>query len=179
MTRRQGAELSADYKSGQWLAYASYSYLDATYRFDGDIASPNNPMADANGNVQVVTGNKIPGLPQHQFKAGLDYFVTPDWKIGGDIIAVGSRYYVGDDANQNDKLPGYAVVNLHTSYQVTPNITLFALANNIFNNKYALFGTYFEPQGTAKAGLPITLTDQRTLVPGAPLAIYGGIRVKL
>ena len=179
LTRRQGAELSADYKSGQWLAYASYSYLDATYRFDGDIASPNNPMADANGNVQVVTGNKIPGLPQHQFKAGLDYFVTPDWKIGGDIIAVGSRYYVGDDANQNDKLPGYAVVNLHTSYQVTPNITLFALANNIFNNKYALFGTYFEPQGTAKAGLPITLTDQRTLVPGAPLAIYGGIRVKL
>jgi iron complex outermembrane recepter protein len=27
--------------------------------------------------------------------------------------------------------------------------------------------------------LPITLTDQRTQVPGQPFAIYGGIRVKL
>ena len=41
---------------------------------------------------------------------------------------------------------------------------VFALVNNVFNQKFALFGTYFEPQGTAKAGLPIVLTDQRTEV---------------
>jgi len=178
-TRRQGVELSAEYKSSQWLVYAGYSYIDATYRFAGDIASPNNPSADADGNVHVVSGNRIPGIPQHQFKAGVDYLVTPEWKIGADVVAVGSRFYVGDDANQNDKLPGYAVVNLHTSYQVTSNVTLFAVINNLFDNKYALFGTYFEPAGTAKAGLPIALTDQRTEVPGQPFAVYGGIRVKL
>jgi len=62
---------------------------------------------------------------------------------------------------------------------VSKNVTLFANINNLFNSKYALFGTYFEPNGTAKAGLPIALSDQQTLVPGMPFAIYGGIRVKL
>ena len=178
-TRRQGAEISAEFKSSRWLAYAGYSYIDATYRFTGDIASPNNPSADDNGNIHIVAGNRIPGIPQHQLKAGFDYLLTPEWKFGADLVAVGSQFFVGDGANQNQKLPGYATVNLHTSYQLTKNITLFASVNNLFNSKYALFGTYFEPQGTAKAGLPITLTDQRTEVPGAPFAIYGGIRVKL
>jgi hypothetical protein len=27
--------------------------------------------------------------------------------------------------------------------------------------------------------MPIALTDQQTLVPGMPFAIYGGIRIKL
>ncbi len=178
-TRRQGVEISGEYKSSRWLIYANYNYLEATYRFAGDIASPNNPSADANGNIQVMSGNRIPGLPQHQFKAGADFLLTPEWKLGGDLVAVGSQYFVGDDANQNQKLSGYVVANIHTSYQVTPEITLFAVANNVFNSKYALFGTYFEPQGTAKAGLPFALTDQRTLVPGAPFAIYGGIKIRL
>jgi iron complex outermembrane receptor protein len=178
-TRRQGAELSAEYKSSQWLVYGGYSYIDATYRFNGTLASPNNPSADADGNIFVTSGNRIPGIPQHQFKFGAEYLVTPQWKVGGNLVAVGSSYYVGDDANQNQKLPGYAVVNLHTSYEVTRNITLFGVINNLFDKHYALYGTYFEPNGTSKAGLGIALTDQRTEVPGSPLAIYGGIRVKL
>ncbi len=178
-TRRQGVELSAEYKSSRWLVYGGYSYIDATYRFTGDIASPNNPLADANGNVHVVPGNHIPGIPQHQFKAGAEYLVTPEWKVGADMVAVGSQYFVGDDANQNPKLPAYVVVNLHTSYQINANITLFASVSNLFNNKYALFGTYFQPEGTSKAGLPIMLTDQRTEVPGQPFAIYGGLRMKI
>jgi iron complex outermembrane receptor protein len=178
-TRRQGVELSAEYKSARWLAYAGYSYIDATYRFNGTLASPNNPSSDTDGNIFVVSGNRIPGVPQHQFKAGADYLITPQWKLGADLVFVGERFYVGDDANQNSKLPSYAVVNLHSSYQVNENITVFAVINNLFNKQYALFGTYFESEGTSKAGLPITLTDQRTQVPGQPFAIYGGIRVKL
>lgn len=178
-TRRQGVELSAEYKSARWLAYVGYSYIDATYRFNGTLASPNNPSADANGNIYVVSGNRIPGIPQHQFKAGAEYLITPQWKFGADLVFVGKRFYVGDDANQNDQLPSYAVVNLHTSYDVTANVTVFGVINNLFNKQYALFGTYFESEGTSKAGLPITLTDQRTQVPGQPFAIYGGVRVKL
>jgi iron complex outermembrane receptor protein len=178
-TRRQGVELAAEYRSERWLAYAGYSYIDATYRFDGDIASPNNPLADDDGNVRVTSGNRIPGIPQHQFKAGLDYWVTPQWKLGGDVVAVGRRLYVGDDSNQNPLMPSYAVVNVHTSFEVSKNVTLFGVVNNLFNKKYALFGTYFEAEGTSKAGLPIELTDQRTEVPGAPFAVFGGIRVKL
>ena len=32
-TRRQGVELSTEYKSDQWLVYGGYSFIDATYRF--------------------------------------------------------------------------------------------------------------------------------------------------
>ncbi len=179
LTRRQGVELSAEYKAPRWIAYAGYSYIDATYRFNGTLASPNNPSSDEDGNIFVTSGNRIPGIPQHQFKFGADYLVTPQWKVGADLVVVGERYYVGDDSNLNQKLPSYAVVNLHTSYEVTKNVTLFGVINNLFDKRYALFGTYFESEGTSKAGLPISLTDQRTQVPGQPFAIYGGIRVKL
>jgi iron complex outermembrane receptor protein len=105
--------------------------------------------------------------------------VTPEWKVGANRAAVGSTFFVGDDANQNVKLPGYWVVNLHTTYQVSKTLHLFAVVNNLFDRKYALSGTYFEPQGVVNAGLPFTLADQRTLVPGQPLAVYGGLRAKL
>lgn len=178
-TRRQGAELSAEFRSPRWLAYAGYSLIDATYRFDGILSSPNNPSSDSDGNIFVTWGNRIPGIPRHQFKFGAEYLITPQWKFGADVVVVGERYYVGDDSNLNQKLPSYAVVNLHTSYEVNQNITVYGVINNLFDKRYALFGTYFEPEGTAKAGLPIALTDQRTQVPGQPFAIYGGIRVKL
>ena len=70
-TRRQGLEAGAEYRNAQWLLYANYSYTDATYQFSGLLASPNNPLADDNGNVIVMPGDRIPGIPQHQFKAGV------------------------------------------------------------------------------------------------------------
>src|SRR5262249_38997263 len=108
---------------------------------------------------------------------GLDYRMAPAWKVGGDIAVVGSQFFVGDDANQNDKLPGYWLMNLRTSYAITRNVELFALVNNLFDKRYALFGTYFDPGGVANAGLPISLTDPRTEVFGQPRSFYGGLRV--
>ncbi|MBX9844393.1 MAG: TonB-dependent receptor [Xanthobacteraceae bacterium] len=177
-TRRQGLEASAEIRSGPWTAFLSYSYLDATYRFAGNIASPNNPSADADGNILVTPGKTIPGIPRHQFKARVDYAMTPDWIIGGNVVAVGSQYYVGDDANQNDKLPGYWVANLHTSYQVTKAMQVFGLVNNLFNQPYSTFGTYFEPGQIANA-LANPPTDPRMQTPAQPLSVYVGARVRI
>jgi iron complex outermembrane receptor protein len=176
-TRRQGVEASLQYQSTRWLAYAGYSLIDATYRFAGDLPSPNNPLADANGNVHVVSGKRIPGIPLHQGKLGLEFMPTPQWKLGADAVAVGSRYFLGDDGNQNQKLPGYWLVNLHASYQVTKELQVFLLVNNVFDHRYALFGTYFNPEAAANVGLPITLTDRRSEVLGQPLSVYGGMRI--
>jgi iron complex outermembrane recepter protein len=178
-TRRQGFEAGANFQSAQWLIYANYSFIDATFQFTGDIASPNNPSADADGNVHVTPGKRIPGIPQHQFKAGADYAVTPVWKLGADVIAVGSQFYVGDQANLNDKLPAYWLANLHTSYQLRKDLQIFGVVNNVFNQKFATHGIYFEPQSVANAGLPIALTDQRMQTPVQPLSIYVGLRAKL
>jgi iron complex outermembrane recepter protein len=147
------------------------------YQFTGDIPSPNNPMADANGNVHVVPEKRIPGIPQNQAKFGLDFMPTPQWTFGLDTVSIGSRYFVKDAANQDKKLAGCSLVNLHAFYQVTKELWVFALINKLFNGRYALFGTYFDPQAVATVGLPIVLTDRRTEVLGPPLSIYGGIRV--
>jgi iron complex outermembrane receptor protein len=177
--RRQGFEASVDYRNGPLSVYAGYSYIDATFQFTGDIASPNNPSADGDGNVHVTPGKHIPMIPLNQFKAGADYAVTPAWTVGGSMLWVGSRWFEGDPANQNEKLPAYSVFNLRTSYQVTKNVQVFGLVNNLFNKKYALFGTYFGPDGVQNAGTGFNFTDNRTEVPGQPLSIYVGLRAKL
>ena len=177
-TRRQGFEASADIKSGPWSTFLSYSFIDATYQFTGAIASPNNPSADADGNILVTPGKNIPGIPKHQFKARVDYAMTPAWTLGGSLVAVGSQYYVGDDANQNEKLAGYAVVNLHTSYQVTKQMQLFGLVNNLFDKRFSTFGTYFEPGQIANA-LANPPTDPRMQTPAQPLSVYVGARVRI
>jgi iron complex outermembrane receptor protein len=176
-TRRQGFEGGLQYQTPRWLFYTGYSFIDATYQFTAALSSPHNPAADADGNVQVVPGKHIPAIPQHQFKAGLEYAMTPEWKMGADVIAVGSQYYFGDDANRNEKLPAYWVANLRMSYQLTKELQLFALANNLFNQKYASYGRYFDTQATVNA-ISLALSDSRMQTPGQPLAVYAGLRLK-
>ena len=177
-SRRQGVEVGTQFRSPSWFVYANYSYIDATYRFTGNIASPNNPSADADGNIRITPGKRIPGIPQHQFKTGAEYLINPSWKIGADVIVVGSQYLVGDDANQNEKLPLYWVTNLRTSYDISKTVRVFGLVNNLFNRTYYPHGTYFDPQAVQNA-ISTVLTDRRTLTPGQPLAVYAGIRIQL
>ncbi|MGZ5803881.1 MAG: TonB-dependent receptor [Xanthobacteraceae bacterium] len=173
-TRRQGVEASADYTLAPWRIYANLAFVDATFRTRLTLSSPNNPMADANGSIFVVPGNHIPAVPDYRFKAGLEYAVTQDWKVGTDVNAVGSQYLVGDQSNQNAKVPAYWVVNLNSSYQVTKNVEVFGLVRNLFNQHYYSAGTFFETGSIAF----LNLTDPRTFVPGMPFAAYGGIRAR-
>jgi iron complex outermembrane recepter protein len=178
-TRRQGLEAGAQYQTSQYLVYANYAFIDATYQFSGELASPNNPFADANGNIFVTPGKQIPGIPQHQVKGGVDYWVTPELKLGTDVIWVSSQWFVGDDANQNPKLSDYWVANLHGSYQLTKEWQIYGVINNLFNRKFATFGTFFDPQSTVANALPGVLNDPRTVTPAQPLSVYVGMRAKL
>ena len=133
--------------------------------------------------MDVTPGDHIPGIPEHRFKLGAEYAVTDAWKLGADLNYVGSQWLVHDDTNQSPKVPAYTVVNLHTSYQVTKNIEVFGLINNVFNQHYYLGGTFFQTGGFQSAdpntpNLLAQLSDPRTFVPGAPLAAYAGIRAR-
>jgi iron complex outermembrane receptor protein len=172
-TRRQGLEASIQYQADRWFAYANYSYLDATYRFAGALASPNNPAADEDGNIFVTSGDRIPGIPQHHLQVGLDYTLTPAWKIGADVVGVSEQYYVGDEANQNSRLPAYWVTNLRTSYQVSEHLQVFGLVNNLFDRNYATYGTYFQTDGIAFKNF----SDARMITPAQPLSAYARLRV--
>jgi iron complex outermembrane receptor protein len=174
-TRRQGIEASAQYWHDRWNVFATYNFLDATFRDAILLASPDNPLADADGNIAVTPGNRIPSIPQHRFKAGAEYKLRDNWKIGANLIVASGQYLRGDESNLNPMLPGYWTVNLTTSYEVTKNVEVFGLVQNLFNKRYYTFGTFFDTSEIPFLGL----TDPRTVSPGAPLAVYGGIRAKL
>jgi outer membrane receptor protein involved in Fe transport len=177
-TRRQGIEAEVSVKSSKWQMNASYTFIDARFLDAITLGSPNSPFADANGNIQVSPGNQIPAVPRNRLKAGIDYAVTDAFTVGGDALFVTSQYFAGDDSNQFMKLPSYAVFNLHASYQVTKQIQLYARANNIFDNRYATYGTFFDTTALpnfANGGAPFT--DPRSLSPAQPRAIYAGMKV--
>ena len=64
------------------------------------------------------------------------------------------------------------------SYQLTKELQIYGVIKNLFNRKFATFGTYFDP-GSIVNVLPNPPTDPRTITPAQPLSIYVGMRAKL
>jgi outer membrane receptor protein involved in Fe transport len=175
-TRRQGIEAEVTLKSRALQLYASYALVDARFLDTLQVGS-NSPFADANGNVQILPGNRIPAIPRNRIKAGVEYSVTDALKLGGDAIFVGSQYFVGDESNQAERLPSYAVFNLHASYQIDKTFQVYARADNIFDNRYATYGTFFDTAAVPNfnnGGAPFT--DPRSLSPARPRAFYAGLK---
>jgi iron complex outermembrane recepter protein len=144
------------------------------------LQSPNDPFANADGLIFVLPGDHIPGIPNQRFKVSAEYQITDAWKFGGDLNVFGSQYLIHDDSNQNPKVPAYWVVNLHSSYQVTKNVEVFGLIQNLFNQHYDAAGTFFDTGGfnsnTFGGSNFLVLSDSRTFLPGMPFAVYGGVR---
>jgi len=186
-TLRQGVEAKVDLSWNRWTAYANYTFVDATYQSFLTLPGVNNPMATidpvtGSSVINVAPGDHIPGIPAHRLKLGAEYAITDAWKLGGDINYFGSQYLIHDDSNLNPKVPAYWVANLHTSYQVTKNVELFGLVQNLFNQHYYSAGTFFDTGGynNSTPGGPnlLTFNDPRTFLPGMPLAVYAGIKAK-
>ena len=180
-TLRQGVEAKVDLSWNRWTAYANYTFIDATYQSFITLSSPNNPAADPlTGTINVVPGDHIPGIPAQRFKVGAEYQITDAWKLGADLNVVGSQYLIHDDSNLNAKVPANWVVNMHSSYQVTKNVEIFGLVQNLFNQHYYSAGTFFSTAGfnnsTPGGANLFTFNDPRTFLPGMPLAVYAGIK---
>jgi iron complex outermembrane receptor protein len=182
-TRREGLEAGLNFRNEQWSAYLSYSYVYATFQSAIQLPSPSNPYQDEDGNIEVRAGDRLPGIPKNRVKAGVDYALTPQWKVGASLIIVSSQFYFGDESNQNPQMPGYHVVNLHTSYRLAKNLELFGSIDNLFNAKYATYGIYSDPTGIGAPGVPADGVtngpgvDNRFYSPAAPRAVYGGVRL--
>ncbi|HEY6578886.1 MAG TPA: TonB-dependent receptor, partial [Rhizomicrobium sp.] len=182
-TRRQGAELGLHYSDDRLSAFLDYSYVTATFESSLLLRSPQNPDADANGNIQVRPGDTLPGIPAHRVKAGADYHVTSSWLVGADIAYESGQYFYGDESNQLAPLPGYAVVNLHSRYEATDNVELFVDVVNALNANYATFGMLGDPTGVGAPGIPPDAVtngpgvNNRFESPAAPIGAFAGVRI--
>jgi outer membrane receptor protein involved in Fe transport len=113
----------------------------------------------------------------HRGTITVEYKITPRWTFGGSEIAESGLYRFGDESNLTKKVGGYAILTLDTSYRVTDHITVFALANNVLNQRYDTYGTFGPVGDVPFPAVPGGVTDTRTASPGAPIEGYGGVRV--
>ncbi len=182
-TRRQGFEAGLNYQDRAWSIYAQYSYVDATFRSPLLLPSPSNPFQDANGNIQVLPGDRLPLIPLSRFKFGADYALTPRWSLGGSLVLASGSFYRGDESNQNPQLPGYHVVRLRTSYRAGKHLEIYANVQNLFDERYATYGLYSDPTGVGAPGVPPNAAsndpavDNRFQSPGMPRAYFAGARI--
>ena len=175
-TRRQGVDAGVQVKTPRWLAYVNYSYTDATYQSGFTESAGNNPQADANGNIAIRPGNRLPGVPANQLKFGANYKVSDKWTVGGAGIYQSSQYLFGDRANLTPRLPGFVTLNFNTQYQLTPNIQLFGLVETVNDAKYYTYGTFSPTSSIFLAQAP-NATNPRSYSPAAPVGGFGGVRV--
>ena len=176
-TARSGldVELGGGFARTGW--YLSYGLVDAT--FESPLLLPSdeevNDAATDEG-VAVVPGDRLPGIPRHSLKAGVRQDLTDAWDLALETIVSSSRFFLGDEGNDQIPLEGYGVVNLRSSYRFDNGVELFARIENLLDARYATSGVLAELEVFLRE-VP-DASDPRFIGPGMPRAAFGGIRVR-
>ena len=177
-TRRHGVELAAaiDYprlfsEIDDWHFAANYTYLNARFLDGFDIQSP----LDEEQRLTVRRGARIPGIPEHMFKASLGVDLWQKLFLGINGAYSGNRAFRGDEANITPNLSGYWLFNATAEYKVMKNFSIFGRVDNIFDTRYNTFGVFGNPSEV----LGDAFNDRRFVSPGAPRAGWIGIRLSL
>jgi iron complex outermembrane receptor protein len=146
VTRRQGFELGAGTRLGLAALTLRYNFIDASFRTGFVENSPANSSADATGAITVQRGDRIPAIPRHTLKLRSELSLTTAWSLAANVLIASDAYARGDENNRDahGRVPGYALLNLDTRYQVTPQLQLFARIDNAFNRRYANFAVVGE-----------------------------------
>jgi outer membrane receptor protein involved in Fe transport len=204
-TRRQGVEAGLKGRIRRLTLGGGYTFLDATYEstetLDGSSSSVNSSALTGakglDGTIQVQPGDRIPLIPEHVLKAYADYQATSKIGIDLDFQAISSSYARGNENNlsQPDGVyyigpgtsPGYGVVNAGAHYQAVKHLQLFVQINNLLNHHYytaaQLGATPFSNTGTIAVrsypavGGEFPVLHATFYAPGAPIGVFGGIRV--
>jgi outer membrane receptor protein involved in Fe transport len=195
-TRRQGLDLSLGGKQGGLNWHVTYSFVDAVFESNFEVSAESNSSADADGNILVRAGDRIPLIPKHTGRLVLDYDLSQRWNIGGNMIATSGSFLHGDENNANQAggtngegayisgsgwIPGYAVVNLQSTYHVTKHAEIFARLINLFDKQYSTAGFLTSSSFNANGSFipdPNNWPNENAVAPAAPRAIWLGMRVR-
>lgn len=175
-TRRQGVELAVTYRNGNWSVYASYAYVQATYRSHAALNPPEGDPAGDDRPLDVEPGDRISGIPARTCKLGASLRIGKAWQVGVTLLAVGSRYFEGDESNQNPRLPGHVVANLDAGWRVSSHVQVHARVLNLFDRRYFTYGTYYDTG--SPVGALVHGNNPESVTPGLPRAVYVGVRIR-
>jgi iron complex outermembrane recepter protein len=182
-TRRQGLELGLETRLDPIALAVRYTFLDATFRSAFSESSPANSSADAEGNIEVQSGDRIPSNPRHVLKVRAEWTVTPQFSLGANVLTSDGVYARGDENNQdaNGQLPGYALVNLDARYLLSSRFEIFARVNNVFDRRYFNFGVVGEnfftgPDRTFGPQAGMDPSAEQFRGPGMPRGVWVSVR---
>jgi outer membrane receptor protein involved in Fe transport len=173
-----------------------YSLVAATFRSAFTVNAASNSSADAEGNVLVRPGDRIPLIPRHTGRLILDYRIGERWNVGGNVVAASGSYLHGNENNANQAgatnaagarvlgsgwIPAYAVVNLQATFRMSDHTELFARLTNLLDKEYATAGFLTRNSFTAEGSFiadPAHWTDEDAVSPGQPRAAWAGVRLR-
>lgn len=206
-TRREGLELGSGADIGAVTLRADYSYVKATYQSSACLLAENNSSrgqsaectaAGQNNEILIRPGNRIPGIPLHSLKLGIDWRTNERWTLSADLVSHSSQYLRGNENNAHqqgtfsDRLgggprtflgpgeaAGYSVLNLAAKLRLDRSWQLAARINNLLDRRYATAGALAENPFNS-AGTFQTNSDDWTresfFAPGAPRSIFVALK---
>jgi outer membrane receptor protein involved in Fe transport len=180
-TRRQGLEFGVNQRIGRARWFVEYTFVDATFEDELNVNSPNHPVFEDDpdapeivddGVLRVEAGSQIPGIPEHQLNAGIDFNFGERFTVGTDASYRSGVWLRGDEANLLSKTSSYTVVNLRGEYRFSDNVRVFARVENLFDEDYETFGLLGEPDEVFP-----DFEDPRFYGAGPPFGAWVGVRV--
>ena len=194
-TRRQGLDLALGGRAGGLTWKLVYSFVDATFQSVFEVSAESNSTADADGNILVHPGDRLPLVPRHTGRLVLDYELTKRLQVGANVIIASGSFLHGNENNANQagttngqgeyiegtgQIPGYVLVNLQGTYHLGSRLELFARVVNLLDRKYATAGflttNTFTPSGAFRSD-PEDWTNENAISPGAPRGVWAGVRL--
>jgi iron complex outermembrane recepter protein len=179
-TRRQGIELAAATVQEGWNVSLRYSLLAATFRTPFAENSPNNSSADASGNIQIASGNRIPGIPRQLLKLRVEFGSESTGSLGASLRCASAVFARGDENNRdvNGLIPGFAVLDVHARWRLGPGTEVFAVVDNALDKRYASAGILGQNffTGPGHAFTPEDPAAEQFRGMGAPIGAWIGIR---
>ena len=175
-SRRQGLELAANWSDGPWRLGGDYVLTAATFRSDFTISSPGNPAASEDGEIAVQRGDRLPGQPRHAANARLAY-ETQRWSVQAHARWRAGQVLFGDEGNDTPPTPAYLLVDLNGQFALSEAVLLVAGVANLFDRRYATFGTFAEIDEIDLVEAP-GADDPRAYAPGMPRRFSLGVKAR-
>jgi iron complex outermembrane receptor protein len=173
-TRRDGIELNLSRDVGERTSWSlDYTWLDATFRDDFEVTSPNNPAAQ-DGEIAVEAGDRLPLVPDQLVKLGVRFAASERLTVGAELLSGSGSPFRGDEGNLVEDLDGYTLLNLRAELSLGAHARLFANIDNVLDQEYETFGVF----GEADEVLGDDFEDPEFVGPGAPRAAWVGVRVE-
>lgn len=175
-TRRMGLDITISLSRGPWSLQTGYAFIDATFRSPLTLNSPDNPSADEDGRIRVRPGARIPGIARHRGTVSFEY-AGKGFKLGGDVQAQSGQSLFGDEGDSQAPTSGFVVAGFHGSLRLIGQLSAFADVTNVFDTRYATFGTFSQTSEVDLTEAP-GASNPRSLGPAAPRRWLAGFRAK-